>query len=65
MEETNLDYPTLKDPINWEPLKDYMQESIARIASGKGEPKDFKHWIFEIAMEAMYGKDIWNWYNER
>jgi hypothetical protein len=27
--------------------------------------KDGEHWIFEAAMEALYGPEIWKWINER
>lgn len=50
---------------DWDPLTKYVRESVERVADGKGEPKDFEHWIFEHAMEAVYGKEIWKWWNAR
>jgi len=29
------------------------------------EDEDFKHFVFEAAMEAVYGKDYWIWRNSR
>ena len=29
------------------------------------EPKDFEHYVYELVMEAIYGKDYWGWLNPR
>jgi hypothetical protein len=29
------------------------------------ESKDFEHYLFECALETIYGKDIWFWINEK
>lgn len=26
-------------------------------------PKDFKHYVYEAALEAIYGHEFWAWYN--
>lgn len=27
------------------------------------DDNDNEHWIYEAAMEAVFGKDVWNWIN--
>jgi len=29
------------------------------------EPKDFEHYVYECAMEAIYGPDYWDWLNRK
>jgi hypothetical protein len=36
---------------------------LDEINNGKAEPDD--HYIFEAALDGCYGKDIWNWINNR
>lgn len=48
-------------------LRNYMLESVAT-SLGKNvgsviKPETFKHCIFELAMEAMYGTNVWLWWN--
>lgn len=31
---------------------------------GKGKPEDFEHFVYEKAMTALYGKKVWDWYND-
>ena len=40
-------------------LKDYIEAIIK-----EGGMKDIKHWVYEEAMEALYGKTIWDWVNK-
>lgn len=45
-------------------LTETCGEYIDRIASGKyHEDDDIKHYIFECAIETIYGKDVWKWIN--
>lgn len=32
---------------------------------GKGVDEDYDHWVFECAMECVFGKSVWNWTNKR
>lgn len=37
---------------------------VSRHVSGENI-KDYKHYIYEAAMESFYGKDIWVWLREK
>jgi len=45
-----------------------LQKQVIDVVQGvvrDGHPsKDFQHYIYEAAMEAVYGKDIWEWWNQ-
>jgi hypothetical protein len=43
-------------------LIETVKASIAIIQEEKYEPKNFRHYVFEAAMEAIYGSKIWDWY---
>lgn len=53
-------------------LKDYCIAGIRHIAQTAREnedgygykPKDFKHYIYEYALKAVFGDDIFKWMNE-
>lgn len=38
-------------------------EHYIKDISETGYSKDSKHYIYEQAMQAIYGKDCWNWIN--
>lgn len=44
-------------------LERYLAEGIEAVASHKRLPKDFDNFVYELAMEAFYGRDIWKWWN--
>ena len=48
---------------NFDPLKKMCVETIEDIAKDV-RVKDHVHYIFECAMECVYGKNIFSWYNE-
>ena len=29
------------------------------------EPKNYQHYIYEAAIEAVYGPDVWKWINKK
>lgn len=49
--------------------KDHMAAMEAAAAKGQdiseAGPKDMKHWCYEAVMEAVYGKGIWKYRNQR
>lgn len=46
-------------------LQDSCIACIAKIEK-EGDPEgDYKHWIYEAGMEAVFGKDVWKWINAR
>lgn len=50
--------------MNWKPLVEFLQDGIDQLKSEGNEPDDFDHYAFELAMEIVYGKDVWDQYNE-
>ena len=47
------------------PLINIVRRHIDDIAAGNYHPdSDDDHYIFEAAVEAVYGKQIWRWYRE-
>lgn len=46
------------------PLIKMCESHIASIAEKGYADEDDKNYIFECALSAIYGKDIWNWYNK-
>lgn len=48
---------------DWSRLISYLQEGVTSVSEEKYAPKDFEHYCFEIALETVYGKDIWKWWN--
>ena len=46
-------------------LAEYVKSGVNEVATKEGwGHKDFSHYIFEHAMEAVYGPGIWKWWNE-
>lgn len=43
----------------------YIVHGIEEAVREGFPPKDFKHYIYEAAMEAVYGKDFWKWRNKQ
>lgn len=56
--------PKPKIVIDWGPLQKYVQEGASSVAKEGYLPKDFEHYLYEMALEAVYGKEIWEWWNE-
>ena len=38
---------------------------IAELAKANHEPKDSREYIFEAAIEAIYGEKVWQWINKK
>jgi len=53
--------PKLNRDINWMPVIEYVAWVCTEIEQGR-VPPDFKHYIFENVLEAMYGPYVWAWY---
>jgi len=50
---------------NWTPLTDYILHAADQVNTQGYEPKDFEHYCFEMALEAVFGSDIWQWWNKK
>jgi hypothetical protein len=52
------------DPKQLEALRDACKNYATQIGGGFVR-NDAEHWIFEAAIELVYGKDIWEWMNRK
>lgn len=56
--------PQPKAQPDWSELLTVLNEAIASAGSDdKHVDPDVEHWVFEAALEAVYGKDVWEWWN--
>lgn len=53
--------------IDLEPLKKICQQYMDFVDNDEEyhEDNDFKHYIFETAMQTLYGENVWDWINKR
>jgi len=52
------------DQMNWTPVVDCIEEGINALQDEGFEGEDFEGFVFEAAMEVVYGKDVWKWYSD-
>jgi hypothetical protein len=51
----------LEEPINYSKLKEATERYIELLQHGKIGNDDFKEEIFVEALEAVFGRDVWEW----
>lgn len=51
--------------INVKPLKEICQNYINDLEKNAYVDEDYEHYIFEIAMECIFGEDVWKWINKK
>jgi hypothetical protein len=56
--------PCLLAPLDLSNLIEYVEGNVAEIAKDGYGYKDFKHYVFEVVMETLYGEGIWEWWNK-
>ncbi|MFA6094138.1 MAG: hypothetical protein WC986_14465 [Elusimicrobiota bacterium] len=57
---------TMPKPLakpDYSKLEEVLSTGIIKIMQANKAPEDFKQYIFEAAMEARYGTNVWTWYN--
>lgn len=50
---------------DFSPLVEWMESGMDHVEQHNCEPKDFEHYVFETAMNCVYGKDVWEWLNRK
>lgn len=50
---------------NFTGLTKMLVEGVKHLNDEGYESKDFKHYVFEAAMEAVFGRTIWTWWNSK
>ena len=61
-------WETMPKPVenpDWTEVKKMCQEVISQLAKDGWRDEDLKHYIYESAMEAVFGKDVFTWMNKR
>jgi hypothetical protein len=56
--------PLAKKHVVLKQLIDVCDEYINAVDEGKADDYD-THYIFESAIEVLYGPDVWDWINSR
>jgi hypothetical protein len=52
--------------VNLAPLRKICQEYIDELdKNGCADDDDYDHYIYIFALECVFGKDIWDWINEK
>ena len=54
----------LADP-NWFYVEKMCTSYVEELSIGQRPHGDSKHYIFEAAMEAVFGREVWGWINKR
>lgn len=55
--------PTPKPDPDFTHTVALIKSNVEKVAVDGMAYKDFRHYVFEVAMEAVYGPDIWKWWN--
>jgi len=55
--------PLLGRDRSWTDVYNLCVKNVQSVAEDGRELKDIDHYVFEAAMQAVYGPDIWKWYN--
>lgn len=53
--------PRPKDLVNIRPLIEMVERNLNVIEETGASPKDFDHYVYEMALTAIYGDEIWPW----
>ena len=62
--KTIVSRPRPLDDIDFKPLIKMLESNMNDIVKGNYHDDDDDHYIWETAMKCVYGRDIFNWYNE-
>lgn len=58
------DVPQPLETPNYSDVYAFAVEYITELSEDGREPTDFQHGMYETIMEAVYGKDVWDYINE-
>lgn len=62
--DKNMVYPKSEKDMDWSAVIKLAKDHIDKIAKGEYIDDDEKQWFYETVMQAVYGKDIFNWINK-
>ena len=64
-EKERANVPALIPKPDFKPVQAICAKYIAALAKEGYADDDFKHYIYEAAMECAYGKGVWSWVNSQ
>jgi hypothetical protein len=53
--------PPVQRPIDWAPLLSLIETNVRELAEHGSYGKDFEHYVYESALECVYGTEYWSW----
>jgi len=55
--------PAMLEKTNWEPVRAACQSVCVSMRNEESceDEEDRQQWVYDAAMEAVYGRDIWSW----
>jgi hypothetical protein len=62
--EKVLSIPAQLEKQDFGPLQEICQNYIDGLASRGYADEDYHHYIYETAMECIFGKKVWQWINK-
>lgn len=63
-EEAKASVPSPLKLADFSKLQAQVIEAVQNVARDRYPSKNYEHYIYEAAMEAVYGKAIWDWWNK-
>jgi len=57
--------PTMIETPDLKELKKICQDYINSIATDEWVDEDYPHYIYEVAIETLFGKNVWDFINRR
>ena len=67
LEKRNKPLPVIplpKKEMNWDNIIHEITQGMQHLNNHNCLPKDFENEVYQLALEAVYGMNIWHWYNE-
>lgn len=61
--EKEMAVPKQLSSFDFSPLQKICQNYINELAEEGYADKDYDHYIYETAIECIFGKDVWQWIN--
>lgn len=65
MEKELSEKPIPLQDMNFDKLIGMCRDYMSQIMNGTRDDDDIKEYIFEAAIEAVYGKKVWPWINKK
>lgn len=64
-EQAIAEKPKQLEIANLDSLRKICQEYIDELDSKEFVDEDYDNYIYEVALECIFGKDVWKWINKK